>query len=167
MSVYSARVSLGGQNTSLEIIHRPTEKVIETLPVLNAGPAHRSYILSTWVRSYTPTIRKLRIGQPGMPLLDCIDQSVYLKEEPRVAESLWQKTHIVSSDDGFTIFAWVCGVPGLLWHCYVTPELRTKGVARALIEHVCGPETEYARPWPLERKPKCLKKYNPYLLVVK
>lgn len=136
----------------LELVHRETGKVVERLPVVPATEEHRAFILATWVRSYASTARKL------------LSRAVYTAGEPRVAERLWPKTFVVTSpDDSYTIHAWVCGEPGKLYHCYVIPQLRRKGIAGALIEGLCGRNVEIARPWPYEANPRWT--LNPYLLV--
>lgn len=120
-----------------------------TLPLTQAGPQHRSYILATWVRSYAPQLRKWLGSVP--------------EEEGLQAEKLWDQSLVVTDDDGFTVHAWVCGSPGLLHYVYVPPELRRKGVAEALIKHLCGHTYEYGRPWPYKKEPNG-GKYNPYIL---
>lgn len=125
------------------------------LPILKAQPQHRSFIISTWVKSYAHIARKL------------LKQAVYNAEEPKLAEALWQHSSVVvSPSDDYTVHAWVCGDIGKLYHCYVIPELRAKGVAKALIEGVCGNVLQYARPWPfpVERSGW---QFNPYLLAHK
>lgn len=123
-------------------------KTLETLPIVRASPEHRSFILSTWVKSYEATARKNGI------------KAFYGREEPKVAEALWDKCNVVTDDTGFTVHAWVCGRRGQLFHCYVVPELRRLRVATRLIEFVCGELKEYARPWPYSAHARV----NPYLL---
>ena len=124
-----------------------------TLPVTKAGQEHRSYILSTWVKSYQPFLRKW---------LPNLDKAAEL--EGKLAETHWEQTSIVTSpSDEFTIHAWVAGLPGVLHYVYVPPDLRGKGIARALIRHVCGHTFQYGRPWPFKKAPSG-GTYNPYLL---
>lgn len=137
---------------ALEMVHQ-SGRVLMTLPVQRAQDKHRNYVISTWVRSYEPVARRV------------MRSSVYNAGESSVAERMWHKSSVVvSPDDDYTIHAWVCGDPGKLYHCYVIPDLRRKGVVGALIGGVCGPILEYARPWPfpMERGGWT---WNPYILV--
>ncbi len=124
---------------------------VESLPIVPAQAEHRSFILSTWVKSYQGMARKAGYG----PFYD--------KSEPQLAESRWQDCHVVTDGDGFTVHAWVCGSEGRLWHCYVVPELRRLRIATRLIEFACGELKEYARPWPYSAHARV----NPYLLRAK
>jgi GNAT superfamily N-acetyltransferase len=123
-----------------------------TLPVQASTLTHRNFILATWVKSYLPTLRKW-LG----------DSKALTLAEASCAETLWEQTLIVTSEDGFTVHAWVAGQPGVLHYVYVPPDLRGKGIARALIQHVCGHTFEYGRPWPFKKAPNG-GSYNPYLL---
>lgn len=124
-----------------------------TLPLTRVGPQHRSYILATWVKSYQSVLRKW---------LPQLKNSAEL--EGSQAETLWEQTFIVTSpNDDFTVHAYVVGSPGVLHYVYVPPDLRGKGIARALIRHVCGHTYEYGRPWPFKKEPSG-GTYNPYLL---
>jgi GNAT superfamily N-acetyltransferase len=137
---------------SLELVHRESGSVVETLPLLPATEEHRAFILATWVRSYAATARKL------------VSRAVYTTGEPRIAERLWPKTYVlVSPDDSYTIHAWITCEPGKLYHIYVIPELRRKGIADALIRKLVGHKVEYAKPWPYDA-PKSWT-FNPYLVV--
>jgi hypothetical protein len=113
-----------------------------------AAQEHRSFILSTWVKSYESQARKQGIKE------------FYRREEPGVAEARWQDCWVVTDSDGFTVHAWVCGYDGVLYHCYVVPELRNVRMASRLIEFACGELREYARPWPYSAHARM----NPYLL---
>ncbi len=124
------------------------DQELERLPILTATAEHRSFILSTWVKSYRAHARKQGLGQ------------FYDKHEPEVAESRWQDCYVVSDDGGFTVHAWVCGRDGQLWHVYVVPELRRLRIATRLIEFSTGELKEYARPWPYSAHARV----NPYLL---
>lgn len=123
-------------------------KTLETLPVLQANESHRSYILSTWVKSYESQARRQGIRE------------FYSKHEGAVAERLWQDCLVLTDDSGFTVHAWVCGSSGRLWHCYVVPELRKLRIATRMIELATGGLKEYARPWPYSAHARV----NPYLL---
>ena len=123
-----------------------------TLPVIQAGLTHRSFILATWVKSYAPVLRKW------------LGNAFGTEQEAAQAETLWERTFIVTSpNDEFTVHAWVAGEPGVLHFVYVPPTLRNLGIAGALIRHVCGHTYEYGRPWPYKKEPSG-GKYNPYLL---
>lgn len=123
-------------------------KTLETLPVLQADESHRSYILSTWVKSYESQARRQGI------------RGFYSKHEGAVAERLWQDCLVLTDDSGFTVHAWVCGSSGRLFHCYVVPELRKLRIATRMIELATGGLKEYARPWPYSAHARV----NPYLL---
>ena len=124
-------------------------KTLETLPVVTATDEHRSYILSTWVKSYEAQARRQGIRE------------FYSKHEGAVAERLWQDCLVLTDDGGFTVHGWVCGREGgSLYHCYVVPELRRLRIATRLIEMATGGLKEYARPWPYSAHARV----NPYLL---
>lgn len=144
-------VSSPGQKNYLRLVDGEAEPV--TLPLTQAGLQHRSFILSTWVKSYQPVLRKWLPHLPSSAEL-----------EGSQAETLWEQTFIVTSEnDDFTIHAWACGGPGTLHYVYVPPDLRGKGIARALIRHVCGHTFSYGRPWPYKKAPSG-GTYNPYIL---
>lgn len=124
---------------------------LETLLLVPATTEHRSFILSTWVKSYEGMARKLGLRNP------------YAAHEPAIAESRWGDCCVLTDDGGFTVHAWVCGSDGKLWHCYVVPELRKMRIATRLIEYACGELKEYARPWPYSAHARL----NPYLLRTK
>lgn len=137
---------------SVELVHRESGKVVETLPIRPAQEQHRAFILATWVRSYAAVARKT------------LSRAVYVAGEPKIAERLWSKAYVITSpDDDYTVHGWICAERGKLYHMYVIPELRRKGIAGALITSAVGPKVEYARPWPYEA-PKAWT-FNPYLLV--
>ena len=126
-------------------------KVLETLRLVQAEQQHRSFILSTWVLSYKNHAREQGYGP------------FYATEEPKVAESRWQDCWVLTDDDGFTVYGWVCGNDGKLWHCYVAPSIRKLRVATRMIEFACGELKEYARPWPYSAHARV----NPYLMRTK
>lgn len=126
------------------------QALLETLPIVAASAAHRSFILSTWVKSYEASARRQRI-----------QKETYAKHEPLIAESRWQDCWVVTDDDGYTVHAWICGYgDGALHHLYVQPTLRRLRIATRLIEFACGELKEYARPWPYSAHARV----NPYLL---
>lgn len=129
-----------------------------TFQVSKVSDKHRSFLLSTWVRSAIPSIRKVT-GNSSQ-----ISQDRMVEEEASRAESLWKLGSVVhGKDDDYTVYAWIVGEQGVLHYVYVVPELRKKGVAEALIESVCGHNYETGRQWPGKRLPNA-GKYNPYLL---
>lgn len=143
-----SQLSTGGTPRIL-LVHQGDE--VESLPIVPAAPEHRSFILSTWVKSYENQARKQGIGPQ------------YAKHEPLIAESRWQDCWVVTDDDGYTVHAWVCGYEGCLYHIYVQPKLRRLRIATRLIEFACGALKEYARPWPHSAHARV----NPYLLRAK
>lgn len=124
---------------------------LETLPLIAARSEHRSFILSTWVKSYESQARKQGLRE------------FFAKHEPAIAESRWADCVVLTDAGGFTVHGWACGKDGQLWHCYVVPELRKIRVATRLIEFTCGELKEYARPWPYAAHARV----NPYLLRAK
>ena len=144
----SATLSTDGTSSILLV---KDETVLETLPVVAATKEHRSFILSTWVKSYKGKARDQGIA------------GAYDAHEPAIAESRWMDCLVVTDDTGFTVHAWVCGRDGQLWHCYVVPELRRLRMATRLIQLACGELREYARPWPYSAHART----NPYLLCKK
>lgn len=121
------------------------------LPIRGATELDRAFILSTWVKSYSQFLRKWL--SPAL-----------VEEEVRQAEVLWNKATVLGMpDDEFTVLAWVCASAATLHYVYVPPELRNKGIARALIQHACGPTFQHGRPWPFKGKVTG-GTYNPYLL---
>lgn len=128
-----------------------------TFAVRKTSQNHRSFILATWMRSFTPALRNMVRAEQGSvePLL---------KEEAALAESLWSQGVVVGPvEDDFTIYAWLCGHTGGLHYVYVVPELRRRKIASALIDMICGSDYQYGRPWPFKGGPHN-GSYNPYLL---
>lgn len=125
-------------------------KPVETLRLTLATPDHRNFIIATWFKSYENQARKQGLRE------------AYAEAEPAIAESRWQDCWVLTDDDGYTVYGWVCGdrTTGALWHVYVAPELRRLRVATRLIEHACGELRQYARPWPYSAHARV----NPYLL---
>lgn len=150
MSLKDVCATLSTDGTPRILLSNPTS-LLEELPIVKPTAAHRSFILSTWVKSYKGRARDQGIG------------GAYDLHEPAIAESRWMDCLVVTDDSGFTVHAWVCGRDGQLWHCYVVPDLRRLRVATRLIEHACGELREYARPWPYSQHARL----NPYLLCKK
>ncbi len=151
-----ASVSTNGSTTSLVLSHKESGKELETLPIVQASEQHRSYIISTWVKSYETFNRRIDVCGMRIP------SEVYRTGESKAAELLWSKSHVVTGDDGFTIHAWICGSQGKLWHVYVPPPLRCIGVARGLVEQYCGATYLVPKPWPTVPKGHHVS-YSPYL----
>lgn len=138
-------------STRIILTHRPTQVALQDLLLIRATPEHRNFILGTWVKSYRPHARKQGIGE------------FYDKHEGEVAESRWQDCWVASDEDGFTVYAWVCAEGRNLYHVYVIPELRRKGVSGALIQFSTGQaHPDMARPWPFTSAK--LGRVDPYLL---
>jgi GNAT superfamily N-acetyltransferase len=129
------------------------QRELESLLIVPATDAHRSFIIGTWVKSYQAQARAQSI------------EAFYSKNEPAIAESRWDDAWVLTDEDGFTVHAWVCGNDGRLYHCYVVPQLRKLRIATRLIEFACGADgvKEYARPWPYGAHARV----NPYLLRAK
>ncbi len=143
----SARLFTSGSQKTVQLVHRPTGEILQELSLSPSASDHRSFIISTWLKSYRPLARRQGI------------QTQYDLYEPAIAESRWQDSTVLTDEDGFTVYAWVNGSGGKLFHCYVVPELRRLGVAKAMILDACGERPEHARPWPFQNR-----FVNPYLL---
>jgi len=127
----------------LNLISKENGELLETLPVIQALPEHRSYILSTWVRSYEAAARRLMVA--GMRL----SQETYRSGESKLAERFWELSRVVvSPGDTYTIHGWVAAEQGRLLHVYVPPQFRASGMARCLVERVAGTEYVVHKPWP-------------------
>lgn len=139
------RFSVKVLQDSLTLYLPNSEELIEELPIVLARPEHKSFIISTWVRSYEKTARKLSFC--GMPM----DKDWRIGESAR-AEKWWEKARVVTSkDDPYTIHAWICGSNshgGHLFYVYVPPNLRGNGIAKALVEKYVGQEYSVSLPWP-------------------
>lgn len=116
--------------------------IVEHLNVIPATQDHRSFILSTWIRSYEPYIRRLIVA--GMS----VRGEDYRNGESRAAERHWESSRVVTGDDGYTVHGWVCGHPGTLFHVYVAPQLRGGGLGKGLVEVVSGKDYVVTKPWP-------------------
>ncbi len=144
----SAKLSENGSPTIL-LVHNPSLEVVQKLPLVRAKPEHKGFILSTWIRSYRGMARAQGY------------EKFYAKHEPVLAENMWRNCVVATDDDGYTVYAWVCGMDKTeLHHCYVIPELRRLRVASRLIEHVCPELTTYSKPWPYSAHARV----NPYLI---
>lgn len=139
MTDFYAKVS----NDTLTLISKTTDRPLETLQIQKAKNVHRSYIISTWLKSYEQHVRRLR------PYGLSIPASAYRAGEGHLAEALWSKSHVaVSGSDGYAAHAWVCCIPGKLYHAYVPPDLRLSGLARELVREYAGTRYSVHKPWP-------------------
>lgn len=134
-----------------------------TLPIQKATSEHRNYILGTWVKSYANTARQMTVGSMKGTALT-VPPETYLANEPRVAEKLWDKCFVVTGPDGYTIHAWVCVHENTLYHIYVPPQLRSKGIATALIDWLVTGDYMVARPWPYKQGLPGTASFDPYAL---
>jgi hypothetical protein len=131
----------------------PNREPIHELRILPASQEHRNYIISTWVRSYLPTVRKLTIQGPQPGIRMRFDETAFRASESKRAEGLWVHTSVVSGvDDTYSVHAWVAAEPGKLYHVYVPPGLRGIGIARALIEATAGTKYTVSKPMPVVMK---------------
>jgi GNAT superfamily N-acetyltransferase len=150
------------ENGSLLTLKSPDGKVdIESLPIIQADERHRNFILSTWVRSYEPCVRKLQFGPANLR----IGLEAYRSGESKVAEKHWMESKcVVSGSDEYTIHAWICASPGRLYHAYVAPHLRSNGVGAALISSVAGNNYHVSKPFPEGMQPTGhVVQYSPWL----
>lgn len=155
MKNFSAEVS----RDSVKLLSVPEGKVLESLPIVRANESHRNFIISTWVRSYEPHIRKLRIGPTDVR----ISTEAYRAGEAKVAERHWDKSFVVTSgDDNFTIHGWICAQEGYLWHVYVPPLIRSHGMAKGLVSAYAGLDYNLHKPWPKQPAGHTCR-YNPWM----
>lgn len=125
-------------------------------------PKDKAFILSTWVRSYLPIVRKSETLYKQHVLK--VKEDVYLKHHPRIAESLWECAAVLRDEaDGSAILGYIVGDAGsgILDYVYVIPDLRNMGLARAMITALCGHEPTLTHLWPHGWHSGW--KYNPYL----
>jgi hypothetical protein len=73
------------------------DREIQSFRLSQASEQHRSFILSTWVKSYEGMARKQGI------------RDAYALHEPGVAEARWADCTVMTDDDGYTVYAWICG----------------------------------------------------------
>lgn len=134
----------------IELFRLEDSMPLAELQVVPATTDHRNFILATWVRSYASTARKF-MGRKDHSLFDGM-----------VAEKLWTRCRVATSD-GFTVQAWACIEGPVLHHCYVIPEMRGRGMLRALLRIGQVPVTTISRPWPREAGLTGTT-YNPFLI---
>ena len=94
----------------------------ETLRLVAATPEHKSFIISTWVRSYARHARALGFMD--------------FYREPESAEALWNKAVVLTDDDGYVVYAWAVGDKLGLDYVYVVPELRGNSVGKHMAKLV-------------------------------
>lgn len=119
----------------------------EKLLLRSASEFHRSFIISTWVKSYMAQARKLGFSQ--------------FFREPESAERMWDRAIVLTDDDGYVVYGWAVGSEHGLDYVYVVPELRGNGVGKLLASTVTKADARnrlvYAGPSWLLRMP-----FNPY-----
>lgn len=167
-----------GQNTSASGVEPPwlnlwlkkldgTASVIQSLPIVYASEEHRNFIISTWVKSYDPrhADASLRSSLRSNPSLLSPKKAAFKESEAKLAEKLWSKCNVLTDESGYTVHAWVCGLHGLCYHFYCTPELRGIGIEGQLIEYCCGDaNVDIGFYKPMENY-HCAKPYwNPHML---
>ena len=152
-------VSAHLSDDGLKLLLTKESKTLAELDVGYAQDAHRNFIISTWVKSISPDFG--------------VHRSIHNAMEAELAEVNWDKSLVVTSgDDRFTVHAWMC-VRAIspeyvvLLQAYVQPDLRHKGVLKAMIEDLGGETIVYPRQLPnnLTWSTTANKwTYNPYLL---
>lgn len=135
-----AKLSTSGSKPTLSLVHKTSNKTIQEFFVVRATEQHRSFIIATWVKSYRQHAKKLGWG------------AFYDEHEPKIAESRWADSLVVTDEGGFTVYAWVCEDGSVLHHAYVAPELRRLGVTTALVAPGGGNDVVLAKPWPYRSK---------------
>jgi len=126
--------------------------------ITEAKREHRSFVLSTWVRSYRDAFSKE------------LQYDLIVKRESKFAEEAFDAGLVfVDTSDGYSINGWVCGVyerPSLLHWVYVPPELRGMGVASNLIKEILGSKPEVSRcPKVLRNSKLPVGRWNPYRIM--
>ncbi len=140
---------------------KASSKIIERLPIVIATQEHRNYILSTWVRSYEAYARKVVVSGGASGTIH-VPSDTYRSGESAVAELHWEKCHVVTGTDSYTIHAWVCATKGNLWHVYVPPQLRGKGIAKGLVGRFAGSHYLVSKPLPYKFSGHAVH-YSPYM----
>lgn len=158
----SAKLLRSGQKTSLVLVDKASGETLETLRVLRAEARHKNYIISTWVKSYASVSRKTVHSHNGF-YSEKVQEPYYMSGENDIAETRWGDCWVVTSEDGYTVYAWVCAAPCKLWHAYVVPEMRAIGILKEMVREFCGKEVQVARLPPFRKMPEGWT-YNPYLL---
>jgi GNAT superfamily N-acetyltransferase len=106
-----------------------------------AEATDRSFVFATWMRSYREVQKH-------------IAYEAYHTGQGRRVERLWKSSMVACRESApDTIHAWVCGSPGLLHYVYVPPTLRRKGLAKALVDQVCGKPLDFTHRWPFPTLP--------------
>lgn len=114
-----------------------TESLPEGTLVIPAGKEHRSFILSTWVRSSWEDVKRT---EPSL------SYGVFIANEPKIAEKAFAKGYcyvLVSDEDHRVIISWACvetpvsGNPVVHW-AYVPPEFRGERITTAVLKSVLG-----------------------------
>lgn len=122
----------------------------------------KGFILSTWVRSYLPIVRKTEHCYKHHTLR--ISEETYLANHPRIAESLWENALVLrDEEDGSAILGYVVADTAacILDYVYVIPDLRNVGLAKVMIRAAAGDNPEVTHMWPFRWRSGW--KYNPYL----
>lgn len=96
----------------------------EKLRLVPASQEHRSFIISTWVRSYAVHARSLGFME--------------FYRESESAEAMWDKAVVLTDDDGYVVYAWAVGDKGGLDYVYVVPELRGNSIGKHMVKVVHG-----------------------------
>jgi hypothetical protein len=126
----------------------------ETLLLRSVNDGDRGFIYSTWLYSYRAT----QHAHKGRW------RDAYEAGQRRRIDRLWPGVIVACSPEvPVSIHAWVCGKPGRLDYVYVPFELQRKGLARLVVDKVCGPEPEFTHRWPFETVPRGWM-FNEYLL---
>lgn len=125
--------------------------------IIQANQQHRSFVLSTWIRSY----RDAYLGP--------ISYNDIHKYESKFAEQAFELGMVfVQSSDGFTVNGWVCGKitsPQVLHWVYVPPELRGMGVASSMIRDIYGKIHPQVSRCPRRNSKLPISRWNPYLVL--
>jgi ribosomal protein S18 acetylase RimI-like enzyme len=123
--------------------------------IIPARKEHRSFVLSTWIRSYREAFSK-----------DLSYDTIHENESKFAEEAFDSGLVFVDTSDGYSINGWVCGVHdkvSVLHWVYVPPELRGMGVASKLIQETLGSKPEVSRcPRSAKNSKLPVGRWNPY-----
>lgn len=118
----------------------------------------RSLVYATWLRSY----------QAASPQTKHIPREIYFREHHKVLDRIFARAPTIKlatmPDDSNVVFGWAVTEGDVVHYCYVKPDFRRYGIARALLAHVQRPFTYTHWTWIVRDLDKHLEKciFNPY-----
>lgn len=133
--------------------------------LVDATKEDRSFIISSWVKSYAQINRKLRIvfnDNSNYSLTRMASDDVFDAHHPLIAEAMWCEAKVLKGDlNDHTNYGFiVTEQPSTLHYVYVVHELRRLGLADAMIRLEIGKYVENTHIWPYGKRESW--KFNPY-----